>query len=258
MFDTASFYKNEQAVGQGIRDSGIPRDQVFVISKIWWDEVEDCEAACRRSLERLGMDYIDLYLIHWPIAIRDNGEDAEEGKRYERINIPMYKIWEQMEALVDKGLVKNIGVSNFNVQLLWDMLSYARIKPAFNEVELHPLNTQDRLMAFMKEQKIVPIAYCPLARGADTRKCPNVLTHPIVLEIAHKHNATSSQVLLAYGRQRGCVIIPKSTNAERQKENSDSLQITLSEDDIARLTGLNENHRICDNYPWMLGTSVFA
>lgn len=86
----------------------------------------------------------------------------------------MYKIWAQMEALVDKGLVKSIGVSNFNVQLLWDMLSYARIKPACNEVELHPLCVQDKLVNFMKQNNIKPIAYCPIARGADTRKCPNI------------------------------------------------------------------------------------
>jgi diketogulonate reductase-like aldo/keto reductase len=114
------------------------------------DEVEDCEAACKRSLERLGLEYLDLYLVHWPLAVRDISE--EDGvKKYERINIPMYKIWAQMEALVDKGLVRNIGVSNFNVQLLWDMISYARIKPTHNEVELHPLNTQEKLVKFMKD-----------------------------------------------------------------------------------------------------------
>jgi diketogulonate reductase-like aldo/keto reductase len=151
--DGASFYKNEEVVGQGIKDSDVDRSQLSVISKVWWDEVEDCEAACRRSLARLGVDYIDLYLVHWPIAIREvgNADGNDEGeKKYERINIPMYKIWAQMEALVDSGLVKNIGISNFNVQLVWDMLSYCRIKPAVNEVEIHPLNSQTKLVNYMK------------------------------------------------------------------------------------------------------------
>jgi len=138
MFDCASFYKNEEIVGEAIKEvlKTKARSDIFVISKIWWDEVEDVEAACKRSLTKLGLEQLDLYLIHWPIAVKDLGD----GK-FERIKMPMYKVWAQMEALVDKGLVKSIGVSNFNVQLIWDMLSYARIPPAVNEVELHPLCT---------------------------------------------------------------------------------------------------------------------
>jgi len=143
MFDNASFYKNEELVGGVLNellneDKSHKREDLFVISKVWWDEVEDCEAACRRSLAKLKVEYLDLYLVHWPIAMKKIEVEGQEPT-YERINIPMYKIWSQMEALVDKGLVKSIGVSNFNVQALWDMLSYARIKPVCNEVELHPL-----------------------------------------------------------------------------------------------------------------------
>ena len=112
MYDCASFYKNEQIVGQALKEvfKTKARSDIFVVSKVWWDEVEDVEAACRRSLEKLGVEYLDLYLVHWPVAVRDLGD----GK-YEKIKIPMYKIWAQMEALVNKGLVKSIGVSNFNV-----------------------------------------------------------------------------------------------------------------------------------------------
>lgn len=124
---------------------------MFIISKVWWNEVEDVEAACKRSLQKLNVDYLDLYLVHWPIAVEVVEPEQEGGKpTYKRINLPMYKIWAQMEALVDQGLVKSIGVSNFNVQMLWDMLSYSRIKPVINEVELHPLNAQLKLVKFMK------------------------------------------------------------------------------------------------------------
>ncbi len=129
LIDTASRYNNEQAVGKGIKaaiDTGkVKREDLFIITKLWIDEVEDAEAACRRSLERLGLDYVDLYLVHWPIAVR---EVKEEGSvKYEKIKAPVHKTWPQMEALVDKGLTKSIGVSNFNVQSLWDLSTYARI-----------------------------------------------------------------------------------------------------------------------------------
>jgi diketogulonate reductase-like aldo/keto reductase len=140
MLDCASRYKNEELVGEALThclnvDKSVTREEMFVVSKVWWDDVEDVEGACRRSMQKLGVEYLDLYLVHWPIALKQVGEG-----QYQRIMMPMYKIWEQMESLVDKGLVKTIGVSNFGVQLMWDMLSYARILPACNEIELHPMN----------------------------------------------------------------------------------------------------------------------
>ena len=143
--DTASRYKNESTVGEAIKmvtgspDSNIKREDLFIITKVWIDDMEHIEKACRTSLEKLGLQYVDLYLLHWPIAVRTL-EPAEDGTaRYEKIKIPIHKMWEQMEAIVDLGLAKSIGVSNFNVQTLWDLLSYARIPPAVNEVEIHPL-----------------------------------------------------------------------------------------------------------------------
>ena len=224
LYDCASFYKNEEVVGQALKEvtKTIAREQLFVVSKVWWDEVEDVESACKRSLQKLGVDYLDLYLVHWPVAVRDLGD----GK-YERIKIPMYKIWAQMEALVDKGLVKSIGVSNFNVQLMWDMLSYARIPPACNEVELHPLCSQPKLLKFMKDHQIVPIAYCPIGRGADTSRCPNIFEHPAVVACMAKHGKTGAQILLNWGLLRGCVVIPKSNSIERIKENIESTSFNL-------------------------------
>ena len=119
MYDCASFYKNEQIVGEAlneilVKDQSVKREDMFIISKVWWDEVEDVEAACKRSLQKLGLEYLDLYLVHWPIALKTiQLENGEVG--YEKLKFPMYKIWAQMESLVDKGLVKSIGTSNFNV-----------------------------------------------------------------------------------------------------------------------------------------------
>ena len=160
MFDCASFYKNEELVGAELKDCGVERKDLFIISKVWVDEVEDCEAAVRRSLAKLQTDYLDLYMIHWPVAVKSVGiwkssyrtdEDGEDAQP-ERINLPMHKIWAQMEALVEKGLVKNIGVSNFSIQVTWDMLSYANIKPVINEIEIHPLNTNEKLVKYLKSQ----------------------------------------------------------------------------------------------------------
>ena len=264
MFDCASFYKNEELVGSVLNevlnvDKTHTREEMFVISKVWWDEVEDVEAACRRSLKKLQVDYLDLYLVHWPIAVREvKSADEEGGPQYEKIKIPMHKIWAQMEALVDKGLVRSIGISNFNLQLTWDLLNYARIRPACNEVELHPLNVQDNLVKFMKAENIVPIGYCPIARGADTRKCPDLSESPTVKALMEKHGKTGAQVLLNWGLQRGHIMIPKSNNPVRIKENIDAMTFTLSQEDIDSLTAMDEGHRICNNYPWMLGTSIFV
>ena len=150
--DTASRYKNEDTVGEAIKmitkpvegesdhPAAVKREELFIVTKVWIDEVEDVEAACRRSLAKLGLEFVDLYLLHWPIAVRTLPENDKDGNPvYEKIKIPVHKIWPQMEALVDLGLAKSIGVSNFGVQSLWDLTSYARIPPAVNEIEIHPL-----------------------------------------------------------------------------------------------------------------------
>ena len=132
MYDCASYYKNEEVVGKAIREllaeKVITREELFVVSKVWVDEMDDVEAACKRSLLNLGIEYVDCYLVHWPVSVRK----IEGSEAYERTNIPMHKIWADMEALVDIGLARSIGVSNFNAQLLWDVLSYARHKPVVN------------------------------------------------------------------------------------------------------------------------------
>ena len=193
LLDCASVYKNEEFVGRALSEilKTKKREELYVVSKVFVDEVHDVKAACLRSLKKLGLEHLDLYMIHWPMAMSEGCEKP--------IKIPMYKIWAQMEALVDEGLVKSIGVSNFNVQLLWDMLSYCRIAPVCNEIELHPLCSQTKHLQFLKQNNIIPVAACPIGRGADTAKCPNVLGHESITSLMHKYNKTGAQIVLNWG-----------------------------------------------------------
>jgi len=195
MYDCASYYKNEEVLGDAVTgilaEKTCTREELYIISKIWWDEVGDCEAACRRSLEKLKVDYIDLYLVHWPMAITVTGDG--DNKKHTNARLPMHKIWPQMEALVEKGLVKSIGVSNFNVQSLWDLLAYAKIPPTVNEVELHPACVQEHLVKYMLENNIHPIGYCPVARGANIGKNrENVCEHEVVKKCQEKYGKTGA------------------------------------------------------------------
>ena len=139
------------------------------------------------------------------------------------------------------------------------MLSYANILPVCNEVELHPLNTQEKLLTFLHQNKILPIGYCPLARGADTSSCPNLMEHPLVRSLSDKYKCSGSQLILSWSIHRGCAVIPKSSNPERLRENFECQSLKLEEEDVAQISTLNENVRICgDGIPWLFGNNIFA
>lgn len=162
--DTARAYLNEEQIGKALKEvisEGIvKREELFITTKIWNTEKEDVEGALKGSLERLGLDYVDLYLVHWPLG----DTDAQTGKVKKQV--PLHITWKALEAQVKAGRVKSIGVSNFNVQLLLDLLSYAEIKPACNQVEVHPYLTQEDLVKFCKKNDIEIVAYCPLGGNA--------------------------------------------------------------------------------------------
>ena len=164
LLDCAKIYTNEALVGQAIERSiteqKVGRDELFVMTKIWMDEFNDPEAALRSSLTKLKCEYVDCYMIHWPAGyFQENPINR----------VPMHILWPKLEALVDSGLTRSIGVCNFNLQMLADLLCYCRIKPVINEVELNPTNTQEELVRFMKDQSIVPIGYIPVCRPGDHR-----------------------------------------------------------------------------------------
>lgn len=223
--DTAAIYGNEQGVGQGIREGlkeeGISREELFVTSKVWNSDLgyESTIAAYETSLTKLGLDYLDLYLIHWPV----------EGKYKEA--------WRALETLYKEGRVKAIGVSNFQVHHLEELMKEAEIKPMVNQVEYHPRLTQKEVLAFCNENGIQLEAWSPLMQG-------QLLVHPVLEEIAMKYNKSIAQVILRWDLQNGVVTIPKSTKELRIVENSTIFNFELSNEDMERIDELNQNHRV--------------
>lgn len=219
--DTAKLYGNEEGVGKAIRESGVPRDEVFVTTKLWNTEqgYDSTLQAFEESRKRLGMDYVDLYLIHWP------------GTR-------LYKeTWKAFEKLYKDGHVRAIGVSNFNVHHLENILADCEFVPMVNQVEFHPYLTQVELLQYCKSHDIQLEAWSPLGRG-------KVLEDETVARIAKAYGKTPAQVLLRYDLDKGVVTIPKSVHENRIQENAQIFDFELTSDEIAAIDALNRNERI--------------
>lgn len=220
MIDTASAYKNEDGVGRGIRESFIPRDEIFVTTKVWNNaqRIGDIEGAFNRSLERLQLDYIDLYLIHWPV--------------------PGFYLdtWHQMEQLYHTQKARAIGVSNFDIYHLEELFQMSGVIPAVNQIEFHPLWNQSELLEYCKEKGIIVQAYAPLARGA-------YLNHEMLIHIANKYGKTTAQIGLRWLVQKGISVIPKSTLEERIISNGELFDFELTGDEMVIIDGLDEKYR---------------
>ncbi|MEK3904495.1 aldo/keto reductase [Paenibacillus sp. FSL R7-0179] len=218
--DTASVYGNEEGVGQAIRESGVAREELFITTKVWNTEqgYDSTLAAFDQGLSKLGLDYADLYLVHWPIRAK-------------------YKdTWRAIEKLYADGKVRAIGVSNFQIDHLKDLLTVAKVKPMVNQVELHPLLNQQELREYCKAQGIQIEAWAPMAQG-------HLLDNEVLAEIAAHHNKTLPQVILRWDLQNGIVTIPKSVKEERIIANADIFDFELSEEEISRINGLNRDQR---------------
>ena len=217
--DTAKAYNNEEGVGRAIKDSGVPRDELFVTTKVWNSDqgYDSTLRAFEASRERLGLDVIDLYLVHWPV----------KGKYVET--------YRALEKLYRDGAVRAIGVSNFQIHHLQDILDAFEIKPMVNQVEYHPLLSQVELRQFCEREGIQLEAWSPLMQGN--------LDIPEIGQLAAKHGKTAAQVVLRWDLQHGVVTIPKSTNEKRIRENADVFDFELSAEDMALLDGLNRNRR---------------
>lgn len=218
--DTAAFYGNEEGVGRAVRESGIPREEIFITTKVWNSDqgYERTLAAFEASLQRLGMEYVDLYLIHWPV----------KGKYKET--------WRALETLYKEGKARAIGVSNFQVHHLEDLMADAEIKPMVNQVEFHPFLTQEKLRDFCRREGIQLEAWSPLMRG-------EVVNVPEIVELAEKYGKTPAQIVLRWDLQHDILTIPKSIRAERIRENADIFDFELSAEDMARIDALNRNSR---------------
>lgn len=219
--DTAQFYDNEEGVGQAIKESGIPREEIFVTTKIWntHQGYDLTLKTFEKSLEKLGMDYVDLYLVHWPVP----------GKYKET--------WKALEHLYEQKKVRAIGVSNFLIHHLEDLFQEAEIKPMVNQVEFHPQLFQKDLLNFCNEHQILLEAWSPLARG-------KYFGDPVLQELSQKYGKTPAQIMLRWDVQHGVVTIPKSTHVQRQKENADIFDFELTKEEMKALDGLNQDKRV--------------
>ncbi|KAK9767791.1 hypothetical protein K7432_002127 [Basidiobolus ranarum] len=267
LLDCACDYGNEVEVGKGIKaaiDSGVvKREEVFVTSKLWntFHAKEHVRPALEKTLKDLDLKYLDLYLIHFPISLKYVDFETryppewlynpETDKLPTYVDVSIRETWEAMEELVDAGLVKNIGVANFNCSSLMDLLKYARIKPAVNQVEIHPYLPQDVLVEFCHRKDIAltayssfgSISYLSLFDGA--KSVPSLLEDKIIQNIAKKYSKTPAQVLLRWSLERQIAVIPKSSNEDRLKQNID-LDFKLSEEDMNEIKKLNKNIRFND------------
>ena len=216
--DTAMIYRNEAGVGAGVRASGVPRDQIFVTTKVWnTDQGYDAaRAACGASLDRLGLDHVDLYLIHWPVPARDLYVDT----------------WRALIQLREEGRVRAIGVSNFNPDHLDRLIAETGVVPVVNQIECHPAFQQRALRAADAERGIATQSWSPLGQGA-------LLGDPVLRAVAEKHGRTPAQVILCWHVQQGLIVIPKTMSAARMRENFDLFGFALDDDDMARIAALD-------------------
>ena len=216
--DTAWLYGNEIDVGRAIRESGIEREEIFITSKVWNNDqgYQSTLAACDRSLKLLGLPYIDLYLIHWPVEGR--GKDT----------------WKAMIQLLNEGKTRAIGVSNFEVFHLQDIFQNFDVIPSVNQVEFHPFLFQEKLLEFCKNSNIQLEAYSPLTRGQK-------LNHHILVGLAKKYGKSSAQILIRWNLQHGLVVIPKSIHENRIRENIQVFDFQIEEKDMKLLNSLNED-----------------
>lgn len=220
LIDTAAAYMNEEAVGSAVAKCGVPREELFITTKLWVQDAgyEEAKAAIQRSLDKLGLDYLDLYLLHQPMG------DCVGAYR-------------AMEEACKEGKLKAIGVCNFYPARLADLCETVEVIPAVNQVELHPFFQQENALALMKEYGVVPEAWGPFAEGNH-----GIFTHPVLTKIGEKYGKSAAQTALRWNVQRGVVVIPKSVHKDRMEQNMDIWDFKLSDEDMAEIAKLDLGH----------------
>jgi alcohol dehydrogenase (NADP+) len=273
--DCAPVYFNEDVIGdaleQVLQNNIIKREELYVVSKLASPFHRSVEAAVRKTLSDLRLNYLDLYLIHWPVAFHpvpipdgrgwenEDIDDSQDGKRIDP-TVSVHETWSAMEQLVEKGLVKEIGVSNFPVMLLHELLSQAKIPPVVNQCESHPYLQQAHLLQYCQARGVEFQAYSPLgSAGYKESHEPVVLQDPVILQLAKKHKATPAQIALAWALQRGTSVVVKSTNPDHLRDNQvvANGSIVLSQWDMELIQGMDRNYRFFRPVDWWGSMAIF-
>ena len=247
LIDTSAMYDSEEGIGiaikKAISEGIVKREDLFIISKLHAFRRTEPEKELRETLKRLQLDYIDLYLDHWPLFYK-----YENGKKVDQM--PLHKLWPIFENLVEKGLTKNLGTSNYNFQSLVNLLSFAKIPPTFNEVEFHPYLYQKELLKFCKKEGIIILAYNPLCKGNydfhdEKEKIKiDLLNDKVITELAAKYKKTVGQVVLNWIVRCGAIPIPATRQNHRMKENLGALDFKMDDKDYEKIDNLNKNYRM--------------
>ena len=264
LIDTAACYGSEKGVGQGISkaitEGIIKREDLFVITKCDWHDRCRVEEALQESLKNLNLKYVDLYLDHWPFSYIYDPEGNKKNM------MPMHKFWPEMEKLVKKGLTKNIGCSNYNVQSLVNLLSFCEIKPAFLEVEFHPYLRQENLLNYCKKEGIQMIGYNPICKGNYDYHTGNekleldLFKEPIIIELSKKYGKTIGQIVFNWFFYKEVIPIPMTRSITRMKENLESTGFVMEKEDYEKIDSINKYYRFGSSLTWhnFGGNDIFA
>ncbi|EPS27984.1 putative NAD(P)H-dependent D-xylose reductase xyl1 [Penicillium oxalicum] len=277
LFDGACDYGNEVEVGQGvaraIKDGLVKREDLFLVSKLWnsFHDKEQVEPIARKQLKDLGIDYFDLYIVHFPVALEYVAPEVRyppgwtnAQDKVKLSNATIQETWTAMESLVEKKLARSIGVSNFSPQLLMDLLRYARIRPATLQIEHHPYLTQKSLVNYAQKEGIAVTAYSsfgPLSfielEMQNAKDTPKLFEHSAITSIASKHNRSPAQVLLRWATQRNIAVIPKSNDPTRLAQNLQVTDFDLDQSELESISALNQNLRFNDPQNYGLDVTIF-